>query len=52
MIETITYTPEGEVQIGGRGDRWAQRLRLYLDNAEKLTITVPDGRAMGDDHFA
>lgn len=40
MIDTIAYTPEGEVQIGGRGAGGAA-LRLYLDNAEKLTLPVP-----------
>jgi nucleoid-associated protein YgaU len=41
MIDTITYTPEGEVQVGGRGLPGAG-LRLYLDNADKATIEVPD----------
>ncbi|MGL4239341.1 LysM peptidoglycan-binding domain-containing protein [Tabrizicola sp.] len=41
MIDTISYTPEGEVQIGGRGLPGAA-LRLYLDNAEKLTLQVPE----------
>ncbi|MFN4192426.1 MAG: LysM peptidoglycan-binding domain-containing protein [Tabrizicola sp.] len=40
MIDTISYTPEGEVQVGGRGTGGAV-LRLYLDNAEKLTLPVP-----------
>ncbi len=40
MIDTIAYTPEGEVQIGGRGAAGAL-LRLYLDNAEKATLPVP-----------
>jgi nucleoid-associated protein YgaU len=40
MIDTISYTPEGEVQVGGRGASGAA-LRLYLDNAEKLTLQVP-----------
>jgi LysM repeat protein len=40
MIDTIAYTPEGEVQVGGRGAAGAG-LRLYLDNAEKLTLEVP-----------
>jgi nucleoid-associated protein YgaU len=40
MIDTITYTPEGEVQVGGRAAAGAA-LRLYLDNAEKLTLAVP-----------
>ena len=37
MIDTIAYTPEGEVQVGGRGAVGAS-LRLYLDNAEKTTL--------------
>lgn len=40
MIDTITYTPEGEVQIGGRGATGAT-LRIYLDNAETATAEVP-----------
>ncbi|WP_235019407.1 LysM peptidoglycan-binding domain-containing protein [Tabrizicola flagellatus] len=40
MIDTISYTPDGEVQVGGRGAGGAM-LRLYLDNAEKLTLPVP-----------
>jgi nucleoid-associated protein YgaU len=40
MIDTIAYTPEGEVQVGGRGAPGAG-LRLYLDNAEKTTLQVP-----------
>jgi nucleoid-associated protein YgaU len=40
MIDTISYTPEGDVQVGGRGAGGAA-LRLYLDNAEKLTLQVP-----------
>jgi nucleoid-associated protein YgaU len=41
MINTIAYTPEGEVQVGGRGAAGAA-LRLYLDNAEKVTLQVPE----------
>jgi len=41
MIDTIAYTPEGEVQIGGRGTPRAG-LRIYLDNAETATVTVPE----------
>jgi nucleoid-associated protein YgaU len=41
MIDTIAYTPEGEVQVGGRGAVGAG-LRLYLDNAEKATLQVPE----------
>lgn len=40
MIDTIAYTPEGEVQLGGRAVPGAA-LRIYLDNAEKLTLQVP-----------
>lgn len=41
MIDTIAYTPQGEVQVGGRGTAGAG-LRVYLDNAEKLTLQIPD----------
>ncbi|WP_333817583.1 Ig-like domain-containing protein [Tabrizicola sp.] len=41
MIDTITYTPAGEVQIGGRGAAGAG-LRIYLDNAETATAQVPE----------
>ena len=41
MIDTIAYTPEGEVQVGGRGAP-ASGLRIYLDNSEKLTLQIPD----------
>ena len=40
MIDTIAYTPEGDVQIGGRGAGGAA-LRIYLDNAETATAEVP-----------
>lgn len=40
MVDTIAYTPEGEVQIGGRGATGAT-LRIYLDNAETATAEVP-----------
>ena len=40
MIDTISYTPEGEVQIGGRGAAGAA-LRVYLDNIETATTQVP-----------
>lgn len=40
MIDTIAYTPEGEVQVGGRGDAGAA-LRIYLDNAEKSVLQIP-----------
>ena len=41
MIDTITYTPAGEVQIGGRGGAGAT-LRIYLDNTEQAVAEVPD----------
>jgi nucleoid-associated protein YgaU len=41
MIDTISYSPEGEVQVGGRGGAGGT-IRLYLDNAEAATVTVPD----------
>ncbi|KAF0114783.1 MAG: Peptidoglycan-binding LysM [Rhodobacteraceae bacterium] len=40
MIDTISYAPDGEVQVGGRGAGGAS-LRLYLDNAEKATLQIP-----------
>lgn len=40
-IETIAYTPEGDVQVGGRGQAGAP-LRLYLDNGEAGMIDVPE----------
>ena len=39
MIDTISYTPDGEVQVGGRGQGGAA-LRLYVDNVEKLTLPI------------
>jgi nucleoid-associated protein YgaU len=39
MIDTISYTPDGEVQVGGRGQGGAA-LRLYIDNVEKLTLPI------------
>ena len=41
MIDTISYTPDGEVQVGGRGQGGAG-LRLYVDNADKLTLQISD----------
>ena len=41
MIDTISYTPDGDVQVGGRGAPGAG-LRIYLDNTEKLTLQIPD----------
>ncbi|MFN5998765.1 MAG: LysM peptidoglycan-binding domain-containing protein [Paracoccaceae bacterium] len=40
MIDTLSYSPDGEVQVGGRGAGGAA-LRLYLDNAEKATLQIP-----------
>lgn len=42
MIDTIAYSPEGAVQIGGRGSEGAS-LRLYLDNATVAELVVPAG---------
>ena len=42
MIDTIAYTPEGEVQVGGRGTVGAL-VRLYLDNAQKVELAVAEG---------
>lgn len=39
MIDTISYTPDGEVQVGGHGAGGAS-LRLYVDNAEQLTLQI------------
>jgi LysM domain len=41
-IDTIAYTPEGAVQLGGRGQAGAV-LRIYLDNAPVLSVQVPEG---------
>ncbi|HLQ18678.1 MAG TPA: LysM peptidoglycan-binding domain-containing protein, partial [Tabrizicola sp.] len=41
MIDTISYTPDGEVQVGGRGAA-GSNLRIYLDNIEKLTLQIPE----------
>lgn len=41
MIDTISYTPDGEVQVGGRGAPGAG-LRIYLDNTEKRTLQISD----------
>ncbi|MFE3835479.1 LysM peptidoglycan-binding domain-containing protein [Pseudogemmobacter sonorensis] len=41
-VETITYTPSGEVQIGGAGQPGAG-LRIYLDNAARAEARVPEG---------
>ncbi|MCU0827362.1 MAG: LysM peptidoglycan-binding domain-containing protein [Tabrizicola sp.] len=40
MIDTIAYTPEGEVQVGGRATA-GNLLRIYLDNVQKVELTVP-----------
>ncbi len=42
MIDTIAYTPEGEVQVGGRGTVGAL-VRLYLDNVQKVELSVAEG---------
>ncbi len=41
-IDTIAYSPAGDVQLGGRGAEGAA-LRIYLDNAKIGDVTVPDG---------
>lgn len=41
MIDTIAYTPDGEVQVGGRGGAGAL-LRIYLDNVAKIDVQVPE----------
>lgn len=41
MIDTIAYSPKGEVQVGGHGMPNSQ-IRLYLNNSEKANLTVPD----------
>ncbi|GAB1363635.1 hypothetical protein MASR1M32_28710 [Rhodobacter sp.] len=40
-IDTITYTPAGAVQVGGRGEGGGF-VRLYLDNAPLQTVLIPD----------
>lgn len=41
MIDTITYTPEGEVQVGGRAGP-GLALRLYLDNQLKAELAAAE----------
>ena len=41
MIDAITYTPSGEVRVGGRAVPGAQ-LRIYLDNALKAELATPE----------
>lgn len=41
MIDSIAYSPAGEVMVGGRGTP-GSGLRIYVDNAEKLAALVPD----------
>lgn len=38
-VDTITYTPEGAVQLGGRGQAGAF-VRIYLDQAETATVQI------------
>jgi nucleoid-associated protein YgaU len=38
-VDTITYTPEGAVQLGGRGQA-AAFVRIYLDQAESATVQI------------
>lgn len=43
-VDTISYAPDGAVLLGGRGQA-AGFVRLYLDDAEAATVTVPaDGQ--------
>ncbi|WP_374641352.1 LysM peptidoglycan-binding domain-containing protein [Tabrizicola sp.] len=39
-VDAITYTPSGEVRVGGRATPGAQ-LRIYLDNALKAELATP-----------
>lgn len=41
-IDTISYAPDGAVQLGGRGTG-AAFVRLYLDDAEQATVRVAEG---------
>ena len=41
-VDTISYSPAGEVQLGGRGQR-AAFVRLYLDGTEISTVVVGAG---------
>jgi nucleoid-associated protein YgaU len=43
-IDTISYAPDGAVQLSGQG-AGAAFLRLYLDNAEVLTLPLPPAGA-------
>lgn len=43
-IDTIAYTPAGDVQLGGRA-RPGAFLRLYLDTVPVQTVLVPDDGA-------
>ncbi|WP_245875314.1 LysM peptidoglycan-binding domain-containing protein [Tabrizicola aquatica] len=40
MIDTITYTPAGGVQVGGRAGA-GTALRIYLDNQLKAELSAP-----------
>jgi LysM repeat protein len=40
-VDTIAYTPAGAVQMSGQGTA-GETLRFYLDNAELLTVPVPE----------
>jgi LysM repeat protein len=40
-IETISYTPQGDVQLGGRGQAGAF-IRIYLNNDALQTALVPE----------
>ncbi len=41
-IDTISYAPDGAVQLGGRATAKAF-VRLYLDDAEQATVLVAEG---------
>ena len=41
-IETISYTPQGDVQLGGRAQA-GSFVRIYLDNLPVQTVLVPVG---------
>jgi hypothetical protein len=44
VVDTISYSPEGAVQLGGRGTSGAM-VRVYLDNAlQRMTAVSPQGQ--------
>lgn len=46
-IDAISYTPEGEVRLAGRGNA-GMAVRLYLDNAALTDLPVADDGGWGD----